>query len=393
MSHNTTNKFAMSNPFERKFRAFSAQLSKTNATDHADVVGSKSAEVYADKPFTVEYATLYRVALVGQTLSQIITFCTTAGLGIFALEHIIPLWWGVFVAVPLGIAFAFGVEKVKRSTLSIASKHLLKYKSFGFVGIVAALTLLVSIGAALYGAKELPGVVYPVPKRGVDAGNVAAINADIDRVQADIDRLQAGLKSGKNWTAENRTLPRLQRERAALVERRDAASTAAEGRADADHAEALADRAAKVERMQVYSVGAAVVAELAFLLCTAFVLYYLFRHFAERQAAAAAEEHADGKQDKAATVPAGGFVFYQNGNTAAPKNGAPMNETPRRPIGFFQHNENRYENGSADKRTCEHCGNAYTYRHHKQRYCKEDCRVAAWELRTGQTLKKQRSNA
>lgn len=41
----------------------------------------------------------------------------------------------------------------------------------------------------------------------------------------------------------------------------------------------------------------------------------------------------------------------------------------------------------SNKRVCVHCGTTYNYRHHKQKYCKDECRIAAWEQRTGKKLK------
>jgi hypothetical protein len=392
------------NPFERKFREFAQNLTAKNAEGNAAHIAAKSGEVFADKPFSVEFQTVYKTAQWGQTVAQVVTYCTTAALGVFALTHIIPLWWGVWVAVPLGLLFAFGVEKVKRSTLAIASKHFLKYKTFGFVGMVAMLTLCVSIAAALYGAKELPGVVYAKPARSIDPAAVLALTADIDQVQSDIDRIQANLRSEKNWVAENRTLPKLQKERAALVEKRDAATNAAQGRGDADHAEALADRAAKVEKMQLYSVGAAIVAELVFLLCTAFVFYYLFRHFAETEQEA---KDATTAPTQPATNPAGATLATQppahhsNGHYVGTNNGIPIENVTRPPIGFAYANRNapahtqtvETQTVHSNQRLCEHCQTSYTHGHARQRYCTEICRVAAWEGRTGKTLKKQRATA
>lgn len=376
----------MGNPFEGKFKAFASTLSAKNAQDHATATATHSSEVFRDKPFSEEYRTLYQVAIVGQSVSQVVTFCTTASLGVFALTHIIPLWWGIYFAVPIGTAFAFGVERVKRSTLAIASKHLLKYKTFGFVGIVAVLVMCVSIAAALYGAKELPGVVYAPPERVTDTAAADALNADINRIQADIDRVQNGLKTANNWIAENRTLPRLQKERAALVERRDATRSAADTRADTRYSEAQQERAAKVDKMQGYSVGAAIVAELVFLLCSAFVLYFLFRHFAEQETAS--ETDALPESATAQTV-----TFSQNGTadkvTADKGNGLPQNGM-RRPIGFNYANRIT-ENVEGNRRLCAHCKNPYTYGHARQKYCCDECRVAAWESRTGRPLQKQRS--
>lgn len=358
----------MANPFEGKFKAFSANLSAQNAQDHTHTTTGKSAEVFADKPFTHEFRTVYSVALVGQSLSQIVTYCTTAALGVFALTHIIPTDWGIYIAVPLALLFAFGVERLKRSTLTIAAKHLLKYKTFGFVGLVAFAVMLVSIAAALYGAKELPGVVYAKPERVKDASSAEALTAEISRVQDDIERTKTVIASKPNWTAENRTLPRLQRERAALVERRAAADGAALVRSDTEHAEAIAERAEKVEKMQVYSVGAAIVAELIFLFCTGFILYYLFRHYAESTTGSGAP---------------GAGTSATNGTVSA------------RPItANLSVNESRTTkivNDAANKgkdRTCEHCGKPYIYGHHKQKYCSDHCRVAAWEQRTGAKLNK-----
>lgn len=362
----------MPNPFDGKFTAFSANLTAKNAENHAANVAAKSGATYADKPFTEEFKTVYTVAQVGQSVAQVVTYLTTAALGVFALTHIIPLWWGIYVAVPLGLLFAFGVEKVKRSTLAIASKHLLKYKEFGFVGVVALLVMLVSIAAALWGAAELPGVVYPKPPRAVDGSSVTALTADIDRVQSDIDRLQGNLKSGKNWVAENRTLPKLQAQRAALVEKRDQATTTAQGRGDTDHAEAIADRQEKVKKVQVYAVGAAIVAELIFLLCTVFVFYYLFRHYAE------------GSEESEAPAPAPAAKVMRYSTTA----NFTANDNRLTTIVDEVKSEKGKDQQNVEKKICIWCKTPYIYAHKKQVYCCEKCRISAWESRTGTKLKK-----
>ena len=362
----------MSNPFDGKFTAFSAILSAKNAESHAASVAAKSGEVFEDKPFSVEYRTVYRVAQVGQSFSQIITYTTTAALGVFATMHIVPLWWGVWVAVPLGLLFAFGVERVKRLTLAIASKHLLKYKTFGGVGVVACLVMCVSIAAALLGAKELPSVVYPKPPRVEDITGVEALTSDLKRVQSDIDRTAGKLAQGANWVAENKTLPRLQRERAALIEKRTQAAKDAAERADAGKVEAEAERLENIEKMQVYSVAAAIVAEVVFLLCTVFVFYYLFRHFAEQSSEGMAQ---------AANVPQAANVRYSaTANLATNDNRSTTIVEGSSDYGTFPQN--------VEKKICSWCGTPYIYAHKKQVYCCDKCRIMAWEARTGAKLKK-----
>jgi len=363
----------MSNPFDGKFKAFSANLSTQNAQSHAASVAAKSGEVFEDKPFSVEYRTVYQVAQVGQSFSQIVTFATTAALGVFATMHVVPLAWGVWVAVPLGLLFAFGVERVKRLTLAIASKHLLKYKQFGGVGVVACLVMCVSIAAALLGAKELPNVVYPKPTRVADVSSVEALTSDLKRVQSDIERTTGKLAQGANWVAENKTLPRLQRERAALIEKRTQAAKEAAERADAGKVEAEAERLENIEKMQVYSVAAAIVAELVFLLCTVFIFYYLFRHFAE-----ASEGN---KRDPLQGETAAPNVRYSaTANLAANDNRLTTIVEDGRPAG-------NVENKTSQK-VCAWCETSYIYAHKKQLYCCEKCRIEAWEARTGAKLKK-----
>lgn len=354
----------MSNPFERKFSAFSSSLQTKTSTAKNENLTQRAGDVFADKPFTVEFRSIYNVAQVGQSLTQVVTFCATAALGVFALTHIVPTTWGIYIAVPLGVAFAFGVEKVKRSTLQIAAKYYLKYNQMGAAGAVALLVMCVSIGAALYGAKELPGVIYPEPRKDVDGRSVAALSADIDRVQKDIDRTTAKLGSADNWTAENRTLPRLQKERARLVAERQTATTAAQMQADLDQNQARFERAAKVDKLQIYSVSVAVVAELLFLLCTGFILYFLFRQYAET------EPENETPQEAVQAV------------TGTP-NHSPIlrsmsaNLTAEKPI---------YKVSAAPGSTCAHCGTDYQRRTTFQKFCSEGCRVASWENKTGRPL-------
>ena len=377
------------NPFERKFKEFAQTLSTKNAQGHADHVAAASTDTFRDKPFTEEFQGVYKISLWGQSLAQVVTYATTAGLGVFALQHVIPLSWGIYIAVPLALLFAYGVERVKRSTLAIASKHLLKYKTFGFVGIVAAVVMCVSIAAALYGAKELPGVFYPKPIRTIDAASVELLTSDIAKVQADIDRTTTTLSSGKNWVAENRTLPRLQKERSALIEKRDAAQKDIAMRGDADHAEALADREDKVQKMQVYAVGAAIIAELIFLFCTAFVFYYLFRAFAEMEQKDELEELPTTHQVPPAQPQYNGSTVTQNlrvDNDSTTKTVC-TDASARADGKRATENNNVSPTLLPGQRLCEHCQTVYTYGHARQRFCTEKCRIENWQDRNGKEIR------
>jgi hypothetical protein len=361
------------NPFEREFKAFASTLTTKNNAGHVEAVAGKAGEVFKDKPFSVEYRTLYTVSKIAQGAAQVVTFLTTAGLGAWALEQVIVASWGVFVAVPLGILFACLVELVKRSTLAIAAKHLFKYKSFGGVSVVALAVMLVSIGAALLGAKELPEVVFPKPQRAPDAAMVATLNTDLEHVQKDIDRATG-----------RRALARLQQQRADLIGKRDAAALDAGKRADVDHSEAVTDRAAHIQKMQIYSVGAAIVAEAVFLVATFFILLYLFRCFAE-------VEQAEAEKAQMQQKPTNGQYKYSTAQNLSirPEVITATINVPRARGDDFRTTPPT----DANTRICLHCNKPYTYRHVKQKYCSDDCRVTAWEAANGKTLRAKHSSA
>ncbi len=84
-----------------------------------------------------------------------------------------------------------------------------------------------------------------------------------------------------------------------------------------------------------------------------------------------------------------GFLKGQNPN--------PFSTHHRQTIGFNKPTETNTEttirkslnenSAKPQNRTCTHCKNEYTYRHHKQKYCSDTCRIDAWQARTGKTLK------
>lgn len=356
------------NPFNSKITEFSEKQREKNNTTAHDVNSAKAGDIFADKPFTVEYRGIYKAAQVGQTVAQVITFCTTAALGVFALNHVIPLSWGVYVSVPIALLFAFGVEKIKRGTLNIAAKYYLKYGQLGAVGFAAIVVMGVSIAAALYGAGELPDVVYPKVKRTETNTEAQEIQKQIDNVQADILRLQTKLNGKKRgtWVAENETLPALQAQRAELQIKKTEAQERAGENAALTYTEAAAERDENAAKMRRYSVGSAIVAEVIFFICTGFILYYLFCFYIEQQS----------KQNDQVNVPAPTAANGQRYTIAA----------------NLRTDENRLTKIvptiQSAERTCEYCNTPYVHRHAKQRFCSEKCRVSAWEQANGKTLKR-----
>jgi hypothetical protein len=126
--------------------------------------------------------------------------------------------------------------------------------------------------------------------------------------------------------------------------------------------------------------------EAVFLICTLFVYYFKKRVAIESLAAAPTRpEPAPVLQTFAATE------NNANGNRAIGfKFGWQTNDNR---INDNRNNENRINENRNDSnsnlRTCPNCGKEYIYKHHKQIYCSEACRIESWEKRTGKKFKKK----
>jgi ribosomal protein S27AE len=127
--------------------------------------------------------------------------------------------------------------------------------------------------------------------------------------------------------------------------------------------------------------------EAVFLVCTLFVYYFKKRVAIESLAAAPTRpEPAPVLQTFAQTTESAngnraiGFRFsWQNANE---------NRNNENRINENRINENRNDSNS-NLRTCPNCGKQYIYKHHKQIYCCEECRIESWEKRTGKKFKKK----
>lgn len=84
-----------------------------------------------------------------------------------------------------------------------------------------------------------------------------------------------------------------------------------------------------------------------------------------------------------------------------PKTSANWHETPRNEIESpttkteektqnFTANDNRITKVvQVENRQCKNCKKGFVYKHHKQLYCSDKCRIENWEKRTGKKLKKR----
>lgn len=330
----------MSNPFERKFTELFANMNALALNDRA-------LNVFKDKPFTQEYESIYKLSRTTQVVSQIVTFLTTMSICVFALKHIVPNDYGIYISVPIAILFAYFVERIKQYSLNLSAKYHLKYRKIGVIGIVTICVMSVSVLLSLYGATELPYMFYPEPKRTLNTDAVNDLNKSLNATEADIKRLQEKIATTDNWTAENRTLPSLQKQRASIIQKIDDAHKSTGINADTEYTELQTKRMEKIRKMKSYTIIVTVLAELLFLICTSFILYYLFR------------QYCDTKTDTNTDISLKAQnISLRTQNLAT--------------------NDYRTKIVSANTRTCKECHQEYIYNHKKQMYCSDKCRIQSW---------------
>ena len=117
--------------------------------------------------------------------------------------------------------------------------------------------------------------------------------------------------------------------------------------------------------------------ELLLILALFYLEYFDYRSFCEACALPAGNEE---KQTAAES-----FSFSQNGQQRKPIT-ANMSANDRAHATKVVDTETIIVNDG--KRICGHCKTPYVYRHQKQVYCSDQCRIDAWQLANGREVKR-----
>lgn len=415
----------LKNPFDANIaETLEAQRAALEAA-HSARLDEKASKSFQDEPFSTEWSGVYSTAIIGQSLSQLVTFIGTATIVAYILQSVIPTAVGAILAVIIGCLVAFGVERVKRATLRIAAKHLLKYKKIGFgLGIVIAVLMSVSIAASIYGAIELPQMTLSAIDSAKGGTTPLSSGKHSETLQKDVDALQNEItaaeqkragKSGWQYAVAGKNIARLQNQRAKLIDRRDATAES-EGAKEAETTKTTSsERASLIAKMQTYTVSISVFFELVFLCCTLFILYYQFRHYTDITKGGATLGAVDNSALYSQTSGVQDNGISQNTAFSAPTT-PPI--VPRNPIGFrmAQRDADALRDAlrdgvstalespeteavdlpqKSDKKwvvlECANvtCGKEFERKTTFQKYCCENCRVENWERSTGKVLKRR----
>jgi hypothetical protein len=342
------------------------------------------------KPYWKQYRILYLAVLGASFLFHILSACTAAALVYFFL---FGLTGSLAMSGTLTLAALGALELTKRETSSKFFHTRLQFgkMSGGLLAAVLGLSVI-STAASYFGAEK---TVHQFAK------GPALVNADSTtqplRLQiTDIDRQindAAKMKwKGKLTVQGQNTLAALTSAKADLM----AEQTRQQKRIDGNNDTALEEHKTTTTNNGQQFAAFTLLSEILLILCLFYIQYYDFRSFAEyAHAHAETTPEPPGPQAKAtngATQQNPVHAFSGNGN------GLPKNE--RQPIGFAYANrnapartqtvitENATQPGNDHLRNCEWCQRPYTYGHRRQKFCNDQCRINAWQDRTGRKLKR-----
>lgn len=326
------------------------------------------------------------------------------------------------IAMLLGallLAVVAAVEIGKRGLITgIAKEYFVAAKVAGIAIVALCILIGVSMVASYQGGKQLITETAKEPDKEVNP-EIATLQAQLADQKETIQRLQRTTWKGKVTVDASKGIVQAKKIEASLIER----ITALQSADDAAHSELIAKQTG--QRLNFgYLLG--VLAALA----DAFLLGLLWTSQRLKYEVAAVTYQGS----KGGTVPGSAYL---TGRSAVGVPPASMNEAgkERRPIGFHrkvddetpltepdtddqqasvdEDNETPY-NGTAYNDTsstepetvtvteyvkltdrvkdCEHCGKPFVYRTSRAKYCTDECRIAAWEQRTGKTWRKNQNH-
>lgn len=310
-----------------------------------------------------------------------------------------------FVLGALMLSVVLAVEVGKRGLIgSLAKAHFTAGKFNSLAAVALAVLIIVSMAASYQGGKQLITETASPPPRESNP-QIDSLNRILADQQATIDRLQRTTWKGKVTSEATRGITQAKKIQASLLER----ITALNASDDTAYNEALTKQSG--QRLNFgYILGA------LGALADAFLLGLLWTVKRLRYEVAAIHKGAKG-----GTVSGSSAYLTGRGGVSVPPASLNQAEKERRPIGFHRSkepieqdndlplNDSSYNDFPLQEKevvtitekevveltdrvkNCAHCGERFVYYSAKAKYCSDQCRITAWEARTGRTWKKKNS--
>lgn len=270
----------MENPKNGAFEAYKKRVKST--------AQKKASNLFDDKTFGDEWQLAYTVTSVLKSMLNIASSCTVAIALYFGLK---PMFGDIMAGV-VGVGAAIMIEWLKNGVWSKLAKFILKYKTYTFTLVFAAIVLnLSSIGGSVLGAWLLPTLsneqtfeaVAPVSLDSINthySNEIAKIDLAINKITKEIEQTT----SDYTKVMLSKTVKVQTEQKNTLIEQRNTSVTNAEKANDKNRELAasnllLSDKESedKKSKQQTILVIIAVAFEVIIIVCSIFESYYLFR--------------------------------------------------------------------------------------------------------------------
>lgn len=343
---------------------------------------------FAAKDFISKNRFWRLAALVTSYLINAISI-TGAFYGAFTLFRYFGAGQEVSSALAAGLLIL--IEIGRRKAADSVWDDWFKMKSVA-AGFLALNIILFCLSASSSGYGIYQGITDAAPPAPtIQDTTLQRLEQQAAAIQANIDASKKTTWRGKITSDSQKAIARYSETQANLltaITERTANKTAKEDAIERTHRE-------EIKLAACIAVGVYLILEAFFQACMAFMSHYDYRKYL-LQIQAGRHSVLTHQPQPVSIDPATLATLMHNAktgglyplNVVAPafQNMMPPGKVSE-PLNENRINENRKRSGKVGKdRICEHCGEAYIYNHAKQKYCCDECRMKAWEERTGKTL-------
>lgn len=386
----------LENPFEKK-------LNELEQTHHQTQHETKLDKMFKPKKFEERWRfcnnTAIIVGYVCNYFSSITAFSLLFYLCYLSLSPVLGSFFGGLLALLPSIIVVGAIEFVKRHTSSNFLQDIIQFKKFSF-GLLAFLVACCSfsIATSFFGARELPKY-FPSPEP-IHLNNLysldsiitlesASFDKEIKEQELRIDSFAIANTNSKGSIRYGAIKPygNLQGELTEIKADKRAAIKGLKAQYQLDRQAAITQdekerKASQEEQANISSMLgiAAILSELLFFLCMSGHWWFSWKAQKERYLDIASEDDTQ--------------TIIKDDNHNDNSNDNRQDDPPKgnQRIGFKQlginDNDNRDDNRQDNLPTCQNpnCTETFLPRHKKQKYCKEDCRKEAWQIRNKRKL-------
>ena len=360
------------NPKNAIYNAYKAKVK--------DIISRKATDLYKDKDFADEYKAVYLVTSLLRGVGNLLSSATFTIAVYLALNLIIPKGYSLVLALVSSVLF----EVLKNKIWAITSKTVLKYKRVSIVAICILLGLhIVSIGGSIFGAWQLTNLLPQEQPSKAPVIDIDSINKSFSNPLAILNTQISALEKKDDWNSRV-SLKEIVKQKTSLINGQiTACKQAKEANVQIlkEHRENEIKRRknADLNRSNIRKACVIVTAffELAFILCSLFIAYYLFRRHIDDTHETTAEK---------ASVMEASVQDFNNGQTTDGHE-APVIENKRTIVQGFIKKEASVKESTSTKgkeldytRICQYSGCKKPFIHsiHNQKFCSTDCRKAAY---------------